>query len=869
MAKKILKVKKEEKRLLVSKTINTKIKTFFDFVIVGIGTSAGGLEALELFFQNMPANTNMAFVVIQHLDPTHDDMLAELLQRATPLQVMQATDRILIKPNCIYVIPPNKSMSLVHNALHLSDRIESHGIPLPIDIFFLSLAETQLNKSIGIVLSGMGSDGSLGLKAIKEKNGIVLVQDPATAKFNGMPQSAIQTVVADIVAPAEELASKLIELLKVIPSSEIDMEKDPKSKSNLDKIILLLRQHTGHDFSLYKKNTLFRRIERRKGVHQLDKIQDYVQFLLENPKEIEILFNELLIGVTSFFRDSAVWEKLQENILPELIEQLPTGHVLRAWVPACSTGEEAYSLAMIFFETIEKIKKQKNVALQIFATDIDADAIDKARKGIFHSSIVTSVSTKRLERFFTREAENYRINSFVREMIVFAPQSVIKDPPFTKLDLLLCRNMLIYIEPELQNKLLALFNYSLNLNGILLLGSAETIGSHIDGFKTLDARLKFFKRNKIPKHIDLIDFPSSFSHITKVPIENKPSMKVEDNIQTQADRILLQRFAPASVVVNSKGDIVYITGRIGKYLEPVAGKANWSIYVMAKEGLRQELPAALRKALKSDEPIKLNYIKIESNEGTYFIDVTVQRMDGNNLNNDMFIIVFNDAPTLTTTASIKKGNKKELKTTKQKEMELELQRNMELLQSTREEMQSSQEELQSANEELQSTNEELTTSKEEMQSLNEELQTVNVELQNKVTDLIHASNDMKNLLNSTEIATLFLDKELNIRRFTESVAKIIKLRAEDIGRPFTDLVTDLQYPEIKEHAQQVLKTLATIETTIASAKGKWFRVRIMPYRTLDDRIGGLVITFTDITELKMLELELKNVNEILRKVNKK
>lgn len=874
MRKKKAKKKTKKKKPTVSGFGDKPISVGSAFPIVGIGSSAGGLEAMELFFQNMPADANIAFVVIQHLDPTHVGILPELLQRTTTMKVIQATDQLKAKPNCVYVIPPNKSMSLLHGTLHLHDPVESRGQRLPIDIFFRSLADDQLNKSIGIILSGMGSDGSLGLKAIKEKNGMVLVQDPVTAKFEGMPHNATQAVVADIVAPAEELPSKLITLLKFIPPAKPNAEIDHKSKSNLEKIIILLRKHTGHDFSLYKKNTLLRRIERRKGVHQLTKIQDYTHFLQGNPKEVEILFKELLIGVTSFFRDPTVWKKLKETILPDMIKGLPNGHVLRAWVPACSTGEEAYSLAMIFIEAIEKYNK-RNVTLQIFATDIDTEAIDKARKGVFHSDIVADVSPARLKRFFTIESENYRVNSAIREMVVFAPQSVIKDPPFTKLNLLLCRNMLIYMEPELQNKLMALFNYSLNSGGILLLGSAETLGNHSDEFETLDARLKFFRRTKTSRSVELVDFPSSFSRL-KGKAEGKSSLKVVENLQTLADQFLLQRFAPASVLVNSKGDIVYITGRTGKYLEPVAGKANWNIYAMAREGLRQELPAAFRKALKSNETVTLRNIKLGSNGGICFIDVTVQQIENPESIQGMLMVVFNDVPAVITAAPARKGNKKLNKTQPLKAVELELQRSLEELQSTREEMQTSQEELrstneelQSTNEELQSTNEELTTSKEEMQSLNEELQTMNVELQNKVGDLIQASNDMKNLLNSTEIATLFLDKELNIRRFTDPVAKIIKLRTEDIGRPFTDLVTHLQYPEIKEHAQQVLKTLMTVETTISSTHGKWFRARIMPYRTLDDRIEGLVITFTDITELKDMEMELKEANEILRELNKK
>lgn len=868
-----MKQKKPSPIQTVKETTHVKAN-IVQFPIVGIGASAGGLEALEQFFVNMPADNGMAFIIIQHLDPSHPGIMPELLQRITRMKVLQATDQLKVKPNCVYVIPPNKSLSMLNGALLLFDPVESRGLRLPVDIFFKSLADDRQDKSIGIILSGMGSDGSMGIKAIKEKNGAVLVQDPATAKFDGMPRSAIEAVNVDIVAAADELPVKLINFLKFVPVVKTDIEIDSKTKSNLDKIIILLREQTGHDFSLYKKNTLFRRIERRKGVHQIDKIQDYVRLLQETPQEIDILFKELLIGVTSFFRDAAVWKKLKDDVLPSLLEELPSGYVLRAWIPGCSTGEEAYSLAILFKEVLETTKKRKNLSLQIFATDIDNDAIEKARKGIFASNIAADVSPERISRFFTIDGDGYRINSIIREMVVFAPQNIIKDPPFTKLDILSCRNMLIYMEPELQKKLMVLFNYSLNPGGIMLLGTAETLGNMRDGFKELDSKLKIYKRTTTNISSELTDFPSSFYYHKTVTKSKSTPVPVIENIQTIADNILLQRFAPASVLVNDRGDIIYITGRTGKYLEPVAGKANWNIYAMAREGLRHELPAAFRKALQNFDPVVLHNIKVGTTGGTQFVDVTLQRIEAPEAIKGMIMVVFNDVTTVIEHESLVSKPGKRLSSSRQKELELELQRTYEELQSTREEMQTSQEELkstneelQSTNEELQSTNEELTTSKEEMQSLNEELQTVNVELQSKVNDLVNANNDMKNLLNSTAIATLFLDKELNIRRFTDPITHLFKLRNTDIGRPFTDLVTDLHYPEIDIHAHQVLQTLSSIETAITSASGKWYNVRIMPYRTLDDRIDGLVITFNDITKFKKLEVELKEAYEAL--TNKK
>ncbi len=856
-----------------------------EFYIVGIGASAGGLEALEQFFGNMPEDTGMAFVVIQHLDPDRPTILPELLQRVTRMKVSIASEGLLVQPNIVYVIPPNKSLTLNDTTFQLHDITETRGLRLPVDIFFRSLAENMKNKSVGIILSGMGSDGSHGIIAIKENNGVTMVQEPASAKYNGMPNSANATEIIDILAPASELPNKLIAHLKLsIPKKayeetenknevlpEPEQGSETIGKNNIDKIIHLLLEQTGHDFSFYKKNTIFRRIERRKNIHQIDKIQVYVQYLKENSQEREILFKELLIGVTNFFRDQALWNKLRDVIIPELIGNLPEGYLIRAWIPACSTGEEAYSLAIVFKEAIEKLDKK--VFLQIFATDLDIDAIEKARKGSY-KKIQDYVSKERIDRFFTVEGDNYQINNSIREMIVFAPQNLIKDPPFTKLEILSCRNVLIYIEPEFQKKLISLFTYSLNPGGIMILGTAETIGSQQKSLEELDSKMKIYRRSANSLSHDTIDFPSLFFHKKTIISKETNLSKKVDNIQNLTDQILLQRFSPSSVLVNNNGDIVYITGKTGKYLEPVAGKANWNIYAMAREGIRQELPAAFRRAMLNFEPVVLRNVKIYSLDAEYFVDITIQQIEEPESIKGFIIVIFSDVTAPKTeqfVSGIKSGSSRQRKV-----LEFELKRSQEELKVTREEMQTSQEELksineelQSMNEELQSANEELTTSKEEMQSLNEELQTVNIELHSKVNDLLRMNDDMKNFLNSTEIATLFLDKDLNIRRFTDLVTNIFKLRNTDIGRPFTDLVSQLQYPEMDVHAKQVLKNLSPMEKSITTHDGLWFNVRIMPYRTLDDRIDGLVITFTDITIAKKLELALKIANEELTRAKER
>jgi two-component system CheB/CheR fusion protein len=863
---------KQEKPVL--RTTKRTGKTTYDFPIVGIGASAGGLEALEQFFAGVEKDTGFAFVVIQHLDPNHIGIMPELIQRTTNMKVSQATDHMQVKPNNVYIIPPNKSMSILKGYLHLFEPTEIRGLRLPIDIFFRSLADDMKEKSIGIILSGMGSDGSLGLKAIKEKNGLVLVQDPLTAKFNSMPNCAIEAVNADIIAPVNELPSKLVSLLKYLPPDSPKVVIDDKSISNIEKIIILIRSQTGHNFAYYKKNTLFRRIERRMSVHQINKIANYVRFLQENPTELDILYKELLIGVTRFFRDPPVWDKLRDTFLSDILNLLPHGYILRVWITGCSTGEEAFSFAIVFKEACEKIKNGKNLSLQIFATDLDNDAIERARKGTFNSNITADVSPERLSRYFTFKDTKYIVNSSIRELIVFAPHDVIKDPPFTKLDFLLCRNLLIYMESELQKKLINLFYYSLNPDGTMLLGSAENINSQDMLFSSIDNKLKFYKRSATPVQIDKMNFPNSVSSPPKRSQEDIKQIQPVNNIQAFADQLILSRFAPSSVLINHEGDILYITGKTGKYLEPAAGKANMNIYAMAREGLGNELMIGIRKASQSYEPVLLNNISISDNRGTQLVNVTIQRNEKPDAFKGTLIIVFTDVSSTRKPVNKKSGKPDINLTSFKHESEIELQRTLEELQSTREEMQTSQEELrsaneelQSANEELQSTNEELTTSKEEMQSLNEELQTVNIELQTKMTEFMETNNDMKNLLNSTDIATLFLDKELKIRRFTDQVTKLFKLRASDIGRPFTDLVSDLQYNKIADDAREVIRTLMLKEIDITTRDNKWFTVRIMPYRTLDDRINGLVMTFIDITVAKKLEAELKGTIKILKDHN--
>ena len=831
------------------------------FAVVGLGASAGGLEALERFLAHVPASCGMAFVVVQHLDPTHPDLLVELLQRATPMPVLQVTDGLKLQPGQVHVIPPNRDLSLHRGRLHLLEPVAPRGLRLPIDFFFRSLALDRGNLAVGVVLSGMGSDGALGLRAIKDAGGLAFAQSPATAKFDGMPACALEAGLADAVGAPEELPERILAAL----SGGVVAAKD---QASLDKIVVILRDQTGHDFSRYKKPTIHRRIERRMGLHQMSRLQDYVRYLRENPGEVERLFQELLIGVTQFFRDPEAWDHLRDEVLPQLFAANPQGTVFRAWTPGCSTGEEAYSLAMAFREAQEGLADGGRFSLLIFATDLDKHAIDRARQGVFPATIEGDVGRERLERFFVPEERGYRVGKAIREMVIFAPQNIAMDPPFTKLDILTCRNLLIYLDAELQQKLLPLFHYSLKSKGVLFLGSAETIGAATELFAPLDRKFRLYRRLDRQASPELLAFPSRLAHRRpEAPLESAPLPKgipMPPNLQALTSQFLLQRYVPSAVMVGPEGDILFTSGRTGTYLEPSVGTANLNIFAMAREGLGPVLSEGFHRARHEPGPIALRQVKVATNGGTQFVDIQLEAFVAPEAMKGNVMIIFSDAPPLSGACSEasfpEPGPAAAFLSTGERELQealrgtqAELARTREEMQTSREELKSTNEELQSINEELQSTNEELTTSKEEMQSMNEELQTVNHELQAKVDELSWVNNDLKNLLNATDIATLFLDEAFRIRRFTTQAAAISRLLPGDVGRPITDITTLLVYPQLIEDAQGVLETLAFKERRVVTLDHRWFTVRVMPYRTSDNRIDGVVITFSDVTLAQALE----------------
>lgn len=833
--------------------------------VVGVGASAGGLEPLEQFLAHVPPDSGLAYLVVQHMDPTRETVLVHLLQRITSMPVHEAVHGQPIQANSVYVIPPDAELTVELGALHLEKPAEPRGRRLPIDAMFASLAREYGEQAIGVVLSGMGADGTEGLRAIKARGGWTLAQQPDSAQFDSMPRSAMAAGCVDIVALAAEMPGRIQGIAgQRMPTSAGSPESAAEVRAALDVILMLLHQHTRHDFASYKSNTLIRRVARRVAVHRLASMADYARFLRANRTELDLLFKEMLIGVTSFFRDPEVWKDLQTQVLSTLVaRQAADAGPLRAWVVGCSTGEEAYTLAMAYTEVLDALPAPAHRPLQIFASDISADAIAAARVGRFAPAAVRDLQPHRLSRFFTERPGGYQIDKRIRDMVLFAQHDVSIDPPFKRLDLLSCRNLMIYFGAELQKRLVPLFHYSLRPGGALVLGSSESIGRAHSLFAPLHPKSRIYWRGQNGSTLNEVIFPTSRRPLaTPTPLENAlphPNNALA-NLQTSADQLLLQGFSPAAVLVNGAGDIVYINGRTGRYLEAAAGKANWNIHVMARPSIRTQLAAALRTALHEKSTVELRGLRLDEENPAGVVDITVQVMAQPKALEGMAMIVFRDMPAppsrrrsrSKSPAAPDPGVADELLHCREEVAALRQE-----MRASQEELQAANEELQSTNEELQSANEELTTSKEEAQSMNEELQTINSELQSKLDDLALAQSDMQNLLNSTDIATLFLDSHFNVRRYTEQIARVIHLRESDVGRPLSELASTLLYPELHADVKETLRTLAATEKQIATTDGHWFTVRIMPYRTLANVIQGVVITFVDITVAKELESRLR------------
>ncbi len=851
-----------------------------NFPVVGIGASAGGLESLQALFGVMPVDTGMAFVVMTHQHPGHNSLLPELLGRSTNIPVVEATDGIQLVPNQVFVSTPGAQLAVLNGVLHRMESSTSESPKLPIDYFFQSLAADTRERAIGIILSGTGGDGSAGLRAINEEAGMVMVEEPRSAKYAGMPAAAIATGLADYVLAPELMPQKLLAYIRgpFIHSAPF-MEERPVPNEPLQKILILLRNRTGHDFSAYKINTLRRRIERRMNVHQILEHSAYVRYLQVNPHEIDVLFKELLISVTSFFRDPEAWESLAEESLPLLLKSRPEGLPFRAWVPGCATGEEAFTVAICLREALERLGR--SMEIQIFGTDLDSQAIEAARVGQYPEGISGDVTSARLERFFTPQNGGYRIHKNLRELVVFAPQNVIKDPPFTKLDFLSCRNVLIYLNSDLQKRLLPVFHYALKPGGLLLLGPSETIGRFNDLFETVDKRWKIYRRKESAasnRRLALLAVGSHLAPTVEPTAGDLPASPAETHIARLVEKLLLSSFAPASVVVNDRGDVVYIHGRTGAYLEPAEGQPRHNLLEMAREGLQPDLAAALRQAQTTTRVVVREQIRVKTNGGYSLVNVTATKIHEPEPIRGFLLVTFSPshvpavvAPAARRPRRNRSGQSRPVadESGRVTELEVELQHSRATLSTTVEELETANEDLKSANEELQSTNEEvqstieeLETSKEELQSLNQELTTVNTELQAKVNDLSRANDDMQNLLNSTDTATVFLDLELNIKRFTGQARNLIMLRQFDLGRPLSELSSKFDDSDLLRVCHQVLRTLEPLEEEVHTRDGVCYLMRILPYRTANNVVSGLVLTFVDINRLKDAQTNLRRLSQV-------
>ncbi len=839
-------------------TTDTSSPGINSFPVVGIGASAGGLEALQSFFHAMPSQSGIAFVVVTHQLPGHESLLPELLARETNMPFLQIEDGTTVKPDHVYVLGSGSNLIIRAGILQLVEVEKTRSLNLPIDIFFRSLAMDLHERAIGVILSGTGSDGTLGIKEIKAQGGIVIAQEPSSAKYQSMPENARNTDMVDFVVPPEKMPERLINFVNGTYLSGTTSGQNTTSdflEEDFTEILKLLRKRVGHDFSSYKQSTIRRRIERRMGINDLKHPKEYLQYLHENRQEAQMLFSELLISVTRFFRDPEAFAVLHDKVLPDLIKSRLDNHDLRVWIPGCATGEEAFSIAIILNECISAMNKM--VTVKIFGTDLDDQAILRARHGAYPSSIAIDIAPERLDRFFVREGEDsFIVRKDIRDTLVFAPQNVLSDPPFTKIDLLICRNVLIYLQSDLQQQLLPVFHFALNPGGILFLGSSESVGPTNELFEIVDAKWKIYRRREVPTELPHLPAKPSIIDRAIPPILETKNLLKQPQTNHLIERFLIKRFAPVSIVIDRQGFIIYIHGRSGIYLEPEQQQPRNDIMEMAREGLRLPLSSAIHQAVAQDQEVFRKDLNVKTNGEYTSVNICVSPIKEPEPLRGLLLVSISPAKDdLATTIDSNQKEPGENSPPPEhiEELDRELQYLKESHQSTIEELQSTNEELQSSNEELQSTNEELQSSKEEMESLNEELTTVNNELGAKVQALGLARDDMKNLLNSIDIAVIFLDQQMRVKRYTEKTRGLISLRESDVGRPIGELSIRVSYNNFIDDCREVLDTLIRKEKELLTQDGTCFLMRILPYRTAEDVIGGVVITFTDITRIKEAE----------------
>ena len=858
------------------------------FPVVGIGASAGGFEAIGTVLKHLPADTGMSFVVIMHLDPRHNSKLTELLSRGTAMPVREIRDGISIEPNHVYILPPNHDAIMQEKCLRLVRRPETERLHMPIDHFFLSLAGQQGERAIGVVLSGTGTDGTAGLSAIKAEAGISVAEAEDSAKYFGMPGSAIEAGCVDAVLPAKDIAGELARIARhpfIRPRAKLKEGKPfPESADALGKVFFLLKQHWMVDFSLYKHSTLRRRISRRMVLQRIERLEDYVTLLRSNPSELEALFHDLLINVTSFFRDKAAYAAIQKKLVPRLLKGKPEGGEVRVWVPGCATGEEAYSLAICLSEEIAR--SSRNLKLQIFGTDLSETAIARARLGLFPAAIARDVSPERLRRFFTKTTGGYKINRGIRDLCTFARQNLCEDPPFSRLDMVSCRNVLIYLGAVLQKRCMPVFHYALNPGGFLILGTSETVGAATDLFTLADKHNKIYAKKNVALHRDL-------EFMSQVALANPPegSMKsalqrleVPDreprDLQSLADRIILNQYAPSGVIIDAQMRVHEFRGRTGRFLEHSPGAATLNLLQMVRTSLVVDLRTAIHEALRKGIPVRKEGVPLKVNNHLSEVTIAVVPFGPPEASEKWLLVLFDEGRAIPESGEKADGGRRGAKApTDRRDGEIvrlnsELSANKESLQAiievqeaTNEELKSANEEIESSNEELQSTNEELETAKEELQSTNEELITLNEELSNRNVEMAQVNNDLTNLLSSINIPILMVDETLAVRRATPLATKLFNLIPTDIGRRLTDLKANLSVSNIEGMIREVLESLTTREAKVQDNQERWYSMRIRPYRTGDNRIDGAVITLVDIDEdqrnLSRLELASQYTDALL------
>lgn len=886
------------------------------FLIVGVGASAGGLEAFTQLLKHLPPDTGLGFVLVQHLDPQHDSALSQLLARATSMPVREVTNNLRVERDHIYVIPPNTNLAMSQGVLKLQPRVRTGGAVRSIDFFFESLAQDQHERAIGVILSGTATDGTLGLEAIKAEGGITFVQDNS-AKYDSMPRSAIAAGCVDWILSPEKIAKELAQIAKhpylagdALPAElereahrhkstegplapggdgtprsgwaqawpETEATPNKAGGNDFRKVLVLLRSHCGVDFSLYKSTTIQRRVTRRIVLNKQKSLEGYARFLRGNAKELDALYSDVLISVTSFFRNPEAFEVLKRKVFPGHLQR--GDEPFRVWVLGCSTGQEAYSIAMAFMESTENSSRARK--LQVFATDLNEALLEKARHGLYARSLVEGVSPERLRRFFVEEQGGYRILKALRETVVFARQNLINDPPFSRMDLISCRNLLIYLDPSLQKKALPTFHYALKPGGCLFLGPSETIGGFTDLFEPLDKKHKIYSRKAAPTpalHLPQkrgrpekprFPFPIKTGHA-----EPPAVFRTEVDAQREADRLTINQFAPPGVLINADLQILQFRGVTNAWLEPPTGTATFDLLKMAREGLKLPLRAAIHKAKKENQTVRKKGIRVEQNGGSRMVDLEVIPLK--NLRERCFLILFEDGdkgvlrketkkpakePASLSSLPLVKGSSVAARRVAHLERELSetrdyLQSIQEQYEASNEELQASNEEVQSANEELQSVNEELETSKEELESANEELTTVNEEMAHRNTELAGLNADLINLQTSTKLPIVLLGRDLTIRRFSAAAEKLFNLLATDLGRPIAAVRHNLDMADLEDFIAEVIGSVREREREVRDKKGRWYSLRVRPYLTLDNKVDGAVLVLVDLDELKRSEQQIK------------